>query len=91
MQDIERLALVDRQVHAQIHRRDDVQHFFPAPIRSAAQTSREERQARNAAATRAAAKSESELQDGVEDFLALAETRSRRAREERVESIKAPS
>lgn len=90
LQDIERLALIDRQIHAQIHRRDDVQHFFPAPIRSAAQASREEREARDVAAiraatraaTRAAVESESELQDRIEHFLALAETRRRRARQQ---------
>lgn len=95
LQDIERLALIDRQIHAQIHRRDDVQHFFPAPIRSAAQASREEREARDVAAiraaTRAAVESESELQDRIEHFLALAETRRRRARQKRVKTIKAPA
>lgn len=83
LQDIERLALIDRQIHAQIHRRDNVQHFFPAPIRSAAQASREEREARDVAAIRPAIRpaveSESELQDRVEHFLALAEARRRGA------------
>ena len=91
LQDIERLALIDRQIHAQIHRRDDVQHFFPAPIRSAAQASREEREARDVAAIRAAIDSESELQDRVEHFLALAEARRRGARQQRVKTIKAPA
>ena len=94
MQDIVSLALVDRQVHAQIHRRDDVQHFLPAAVGAAAEAPREEREARNAGAVRAvrsAVQSEDELQNCVQHRFALAQTRGRRAREQRVEAVEAPA